>query len=245
MVAEREPVALPALHRERGTSSPSTRRSGRSRRTTRLGSRSSTQTAATWVQRRAMRSRSGPQMECRSPTTPAACGWSRTPTERVSPRPIDELVHRSWAGGGLSGWGPTLNSRRTQGPPPSEPTRKTSMGLTRTSRCATRADPMGDCGRRVGSHETGLRLRPGLGFRCGGLARRVHLEPRRATTTPSVEPSVAPVSSPTPSGTESSAFPIEAFADISEDPVSKKEAAEFRRSWTTWPPSTEPGCRPP
>ena len=32
---------------------------------------------------------------------------------------------------------------------------------------------------------------------------------------------------PTP-GTEGSAFPIEAFADISEDPVSKKEAAEFQ-----------------
>jgi CubicO group peptidase (beta-lactamase class C family) len=38
----------------------------------------------------------------------------------------------------------------------------------------------------------------------------------------------APSDAPTPSGTEGSAFPIEAFADISEDPVSKKEAAEFQ-----------------
>ena len=51
--------------------------------------------------------------------------------------------------------------------------------------------------------------------------------PDAATTTPSVEPSVAPVSSPSPTE-EASAFPIEAFADISEDPVSEKEAAEFQ-----------------
>ena len=37
----------------------------------------------------------------------------------------------------------------------------------------------------------------------------------------------APDDEPTPSA-EGSAFPIEAFADISEDPVSKKEAAEFQ-----------------
>jgi CubicO group peptidase (beta-lactamase class C family) len=51
--------------------------------------------------------------------------------------------------------------------------------------------------------------------------------PDAATTTPSVEPSVAPVSSPSPTE-EASAFPIEAFADISEDPVSEKEAADFQ-----------------
>jgi len=38
----------------------------------------------------------------------------------------------------------------------------------------------------------------------------------------------APGDAPAPSGTESSAFPIASFADISDDPVSKKEAAEFQ-----------------
>ena len=32
----------------------------------------------------------------------------------------------------------------------------------------------------------------------------------------------------TPSGTEGPAFPIEAFADLSEDPVSEKEATELQ-----------------
>ena len=38
----------------------------------------------------------------------------------------------------------------------------------------------------------------------------------------------APGEAPTTSGTEGSAFPIETFADISEDLVSKKQAAEFQ-----------------
>ena len=48
-----------------------------------------------------------------------------------------------------------------------------------------------------------------------------------AAETPSVEPSVSPVASPTPTE-EAPAFPTEAFADISEDPVSRKVAAEFQ-----------------
>jgi D-alanyl-D-alanine carboxypeptidase len=51
--------------------------------------------------------------------------------------------------------------------------------------------------------------------------------PDDATTTPSVEPSVAPVSSPSPTE-ETPAFPIEAFGDINEDPVSEQEAVEFQ-----------------
>ena len=51
--------------------------------------------------------------------------------------------------------------------------------------------------------------------------------PDDAEPTASVEPSVAPVASPSPTE-EAPAFPTEAFADISEDPVSKKEAAEFQ-----------------
>ena len=51
--------------------------------------------------------------------------------------------------------------------------------------------------------------------------------PDDAETAASVEPSVAPVASPSPTE-EAPAFPTEAFADISEDPVSKKEAAEFQ-----------------
>ena len=46
---------------------------------------------------------SGPPTARRSPTTPAASGWSRTPTERVRSEPIDELVWRSWSSSGLSG----------------------------------------------------------------------------------------------------------------------------------------------
>jgi CubicO group peptidase (beta-lactamase class C family) len=38
----------------------------------------------------------------------------------------------------------------------------------------------------------------------------------------------APGDAPTPTGSEGSAFPTEAFADISEDPVSEQEAAEFQ-----------------
>jgi D-alanyl-D-alanine carboxypeptidase len=51
--------------------------------------------------------------------------------------------------------------------------------------------------------------------------------PDDAETAPSVEPSVSPVASPTPTE-EAPAFPTEAFADISEDPVSEQEAAEFQ-----------------
>ena len=51
--------------------------------------------------------------------------------------------------------------------------------------------------------------------------------PDEPMTTPSVEPSVAPVSSPSPTA-EAPAFPIEAFADIREDPVSEEAAAEFQ-----------------
>ncbi|MGZ8571531.1 MAG: hypothetical protein ACXWW5_04815, partial [Actinomycetota bacterium] len=43
----------------------------------------------------------------------------------------------------------------------------------------------------------------------------------------SVEPWVAPVASPSPSA-PAAAFPTAAFADISEDPVSRKAAAEFQ-----------------
>ena len=46
-------------------------------------------------------------------------------------------------------------------------------------------------------------------------------------TAASVEPSVSPVASPTPTE-EAPAFPTDAFAGISEDPVPKKEAAEFQ-----------------
>jgi CubicO group peptidase (beta-lactamase class C family) len=56
---------------------------------------------------------------------------------------------------------------------------------------------------------------------------------READAPPAAPPSgtsgvTAPADAPTPSGTESSAFPIEAFADISEDPVSKEKAAEYQ-----------------
>jgi D-alanyl-D-alanine carboxypeptidase len=53
--------------------------------------------------------------------------------------------------------------------------------------------------------------------------------PTRGTTdtAASVEPSVAPVASPTPTQ-EAPAFPTEAFADINEDAVSRKVAAEFQ-----------------
>jgi D-alanyl-D-alanine carboxypeptidase len=49
----------------------------------------------------------------------------------------------------------------------------------------------------------------------------------RSETAASVEPSVAPVPSASPSE-PAEAFPIEAFADISEAPVSRKAAAEFQ-----------------
>jgi D-alanyl-D-alanine carboxypeptidase len=49
----------------------------------------------------------------------------------------------------------------------------------------------------------------------------------RSETSPSVEPSVASVPSASPSE-PAVAFPSEAFADISEDPVSRKVAAEFQ-----------------
>ena len=48
-----------------------------------------------------------------------------------------------------------------------------------------------------------------------------------AAETPSVEPSVSPVASPTPTE-EAPPFPTEAFADISEDQVSRASAAEFQ-----------------
>lgn len=49
----------------------------------------------------------------------------------------------------------------------------------------------------------------------------------RAETAAPVEPSVTPVASASPSA-QAEAFPIEAFADISEDPVSDSEAAAFQ-----------------
>jgi CubicO group peptidase (beta-lactamase class C family) len=51
--------------------------------------------------------------------------------------------------------------------------------------------------------------------------------PDAAETASSVEPSVSTVASPTPTE-EASAFPTEAFADISEDAVSRKVAAHFQ-----------------
>ena len=94
-----------------------TPRSGRSRRTARTRSRSSTQTDATWMARVtwvlwAMRSRSGPRTERRSPITPAAFGWSRTPTERVGPNPsagrrVGLVALRSCTGAGMAAGSPS------------------------------------------------------------------------------------------------------------------------------------------
>ena len=55
--------------------------------------------------------------------------------------------------------------------------------------------------------------------------------PDDAETAASVEPSVSPVASPSPTE-EAPAFPTEAFADISEDAVSRKVAAEFQAALT-------------
>jgi D-alanyl-D-alanine carboxypeptidase len=51
--------------------------------------------------------------------------------------------------------------------------------------------------------------------------------PGKGETAASVEPSVSPVASPTPTE-EAPAFPTEAFADISEEPVPEKETAGFQ-----------------
>ncbi len=52
--------------------------------------------------------------------------------------------------------------------------------------------------------------------------------PAPATPVSSASGVTTPSGVPTPSGTESVAFPIEAFADISEEPVSESEAAAFQ-----------------
>ena len=52
--------------------------------------------------------------------------------------------------------------------------------------------------------------------------------PASATPVSSASGVTAPSDAPTPTGSVGSAFPIEAFADISEDPVSGSEAAAFQ-----------------
>jgi CubicO group peptidase (beta-lactamase class C family) len=63
-----------------------------------------------------------------------------------------------------------------------------------------------------------------------GACTSAHETDASAPTAPTSSTSdvAAPGEPPTPSDTEGSAFPIEAFADISDDPLSEREAAEFQ-----------------